>query len=238
MAPWIPTSKSFASEDVCGGAATWSWRILLHEFTLPIMQQLMASVEKLIKNDCLEDWLQEILVISRQEFKDISNRGHIYMNRRRQDLGNYKYSVLFQFMTRLAPHHGQEHITRKLMQLADRYESLSKPSSTTDTGIEMRGDVIEYCLSFALETGPAIEDDVREARLSFNRDMVEFSRAYDSLIQGLCMSPPTAAECPPPDWLAKTFSLAVMAQTSTSAGPSFQRELWKSVANLSNGRQW
>ena len=237
MAPWIPTSKSFASEDVCGDAATWSWRILLHDCTLPIMKQLMASVEKLIKNDCLEDWLQEILVIDRQEFKDISNRGHLYMNRRRHDLGNYKYSVLFQFMTRLAPHHGQEHITRKLMQLSDRYESLSKPSSTTDTGIEMRGDVIEYCLYFALMTGPSIQDDVREARLSFNRDMVEFNDAYDSLIHGLCMSPPVAAECPHPDWLAKTISLAVMAHTSISRGAYCRRELWKSVAMLSNGRQ-
>ena len=138
-----------------------------------MMQKLMASVDKLVKNDCLEDWLEEIFVIPRKQFKDISNEGHLYFNRRRHDLGNYKYSVLFQFMTRLAPHHGQEHITCKLMQLSDRYASLRREGSTTDTGIEMRGDVIEYCLYFALMTGPAIQDDVREARLSFNRDMVD-----------------------------------------------------------------
>jgi len=234
MAPWIPTSKSFASEDVCGDAATWSWRILLHDYTLPMMKQLMASVEKLIKNDCLEDWLQEIFVIDRQEFKDISNRGHLYMNRRRHDLGNYKYSVLFQFMTRLAPHHGQENIAWKLMQLGDRYDSLKKPWSATDTGIEMRGDVIEYCLHFALMTGPAIQDDVRKSRLSFNSDMLEFNESYDSLIHGLCMHPPVAREFPPPDWLAKTISLAVCAQTSRSRGAYFTRELRKSVEMLSN----
>ena len=176
MAPCIPTIKSYACDadgfNTCGDAATWRWSVLLTESALPKMHKLTASVEKLVKNDCLEDWLEDIFVIPRQQFKDISHQGHLFYNRHRIDLGNYKYSVLFQFMTRLAPHHGQEHITRKLMQLSGRYESLSKPGSTTDTGIEMRGDVIEYCLYFALMTGPAIQDDVREARLSFNRDMV------------------------------------------------------------------
>ena len=144
--------------------------VLLTDSSLPRMQKLMASIGQIV-NDCLEDWLEEVVMIPRKQFKDISHHGYVSMNRRRHDFGNYKYSVMFLLMTRLAPHHQQQNITCKLMH---QYESLSKPSSTTDTCIELIGDVIEYCLYFAVETGPAIPDDVRESRLSFNKAITEF----------------------------------------------------------------
>ena len=187
--------------------------------------------------NCVEDLLEEIYMIPRKQFKDLNNQGHVYMHRRRHDLGNYKYSVIYQFLVRLAEHHGQLNIKAKFIQLTDRYTSLRRASSSTQTGIEMRGDVIEYCLQWALQTGPAIPDEIRESRLSFNKALIECSDAYNSLIHGLCMHPPIVRECPPPDWFAKTISQADAAQTSRSKGEFYQAEFCTSIKLLSPYRQ-
>ena len=196
----------------------------------------MAAVGDIVKNFCVEDWLEEIFMIPQQRFKDLSNQGFVYSNRRLRDLGNYKYAVLYQFMVRLAPHHCQQNISWKLTQLAERYQSLHGDGSATDAGIEMRGDVIEYCLHHSLMTGPAIPDKDREWRLSFNSAVKEFGEAYDSLIRGLCAHPPIVRECPPPDWFSKTICLAVAAKTSGSKARHFTLQYCRQLTVLLNDR--
>ena len=241
MAVTIPTMKWYPADsngfDTCGDATEWRWSYLLAPEALAKMNKLMASIEDIVKSDCLEEWLEEIFMMPRQKFKDLSNQGFVYKSRRLRDLGNYKYSVLYQFLFRLGPHHGQDNIKWKLIQLAERYTTLHRAQSDTDAGIEMRGDVIEYCLHYALMTGPAIADTDRESRLSFNRAILQFSDAYDSLILGLCKHPPIYRECPPPDWLSKAISQAVAAQTSRTKAPYYHLEYEASLALLNTSRK-
>ena len=69
-----------------------------------------------------------------------------------------------------------------------------------------KGDVIEVCLAFCKETGPAIPPQARKWRNLFRRDVKEFYRSLKNVVRFICRCDdgyPTSKYLPNPTHFAR-----------------------------------
>ena len=100
-------------------------------------------------------------------FKDKSNGGWVFRQRRKEDDGNWNYACLLHLVRRSMARDG--HI-RHLNAIFTRWPSTAAESSN----LSMQGDVIEYILYHLKFTGPAIEKSRRDARESLHASIRSF----------------------------------------------------------------
>jgi hypothetical protein len=160
---------------------------------------------EILENKSVQQGLNEIITMPRQEFKDGSNFGFVYHSRgKRSDLGNYCYAVLYVVVRCVSktPAREQEFkysVAKTTMDaLEARYTSLgSKDSQDT----LLKGDVWEYILSICRMTGPAVPTEVREDRILAHGLFVKWWEHYQRLLLACfnhaAIGPPTLRFLPP-----------------------------------------
>jgi len=170
-----------------------------------VIEAMITIAETIITNDCFRLCMHEILHIDRSIFKDVSHYGVVFIEKRWKDLGNYQYTFLYQFLLRVAQGR-RNHLLQLMQELAQRYPTLAFRALPTDLSLIMKGDVIEFVLSVARETGPAISKEVTLPRIEFCDAMVAFARKFEDLCRIICVNedgPPRMRYFPPPDVLVK-----------------------------------
>ena len=143
------------------------------------MQDVAVAV---LRTPVLLQCLQELATVDRHEFKTLSNEGFVWTNRHHVDMGNWRYTVLYQFLIVLAGHHRMQTVVNAFNVLVAKYPSLSRKHPPTKESLGMKGDVLEYCLHYCRFTGPAVEPTVVIHRLEFNEIMRPFEACVDALL--------------------------------------------------------
>ena len=142
-----------------------------------ILKGMLETSRALLENRLLIEILSRIPGIARQEFKDESNRGFVWEHRRHVDKGNWKYCLLFEYLTQQV---GPDHV---LVSLAERWPSLSKDHPQSDSALEMCADVVEFILADCRYTGNAVPRELREARIKLHSLLKRFVDSADDLVR-------------------------------------------------------
>ena len=144
---------------------------------------------------------------NRADYKKWTMEGCVWRAGRGRDIGNYRYSVLFQLIcrcSRVRP--SLARVSVALERAAERYPSLAMKAWPSKMSLEMKGDVIEASLAIARLTGPEIPRHLRIAHEDYNAKMNDFDNAFDRMLRFATTDndgPPSMAAFPPPDVLAK-----------------------------------
>ena len=85
--------------------ASWCFDRLCTSGAHPRLLELQDVAVALLRTPVLLQCLQELATVPRSEFKTLSNEGFVWTNRRHVDMGNWRYTVLYQFLIALAGHH-------------------------------------------------------------------------------------------------------------------------------------
>ena len=145
--------------------------------------------------------------MNRADYKKWTNQGCVWRAGRGRDIGNYRYSVLFQLICRCSGVRGSlKGLSVALQRAAERYPSLAMKAWPSKMSLEMKGDVIEASLAIARLTGPEIPRHLRIAHEDYNAKMNDFDNAFDRMLRFATTDndgPPSMAAFPPPDVLAK-----------------------------------
>jgi len=193
---------------------------MLQRKATDVIEAMIRIAETVITNDCFRLCMHEIMQLDRNIFKDISQSGVVFIEKRWKDLGNYQYTFLYQLLLRVA--RDQQNDLLPLMQaLAQRYPTLAFRAKPTNSSLTMKGDVIEFVLSVARDTGPAISKEVAWSRIKFCTAMVEFARRFEDFCHIICVNedgPPRMHYFPPPDILVKACLFAYY-QIQDDQGP-------------------
>ena len=195
--PWIAVRSNFEWTlprlRSPGGAAAAKALVLLAEH-LAASQPLCAAVGFACS-------------MNRADYKKWTMEGCVWRAGRGRDIGNYRYSVLFQLIcrcSRVQP--SLARVTVALERAAERYPSLAMKAWPSKMSLEMKGDVIEASLAIARLTGPEIPRHLRIAHEDYNAKMNDFDNAFDRMLRFATTDndgPPSVAAFPPPDVLAK-----------------------------------
>lgn len=121
-------------------------KIQADEFVLALLQK---------KTVC--DELNFLKFSSRAEFKEKSQGGAIRFKRRFVDIGNWKYSVIFNMMIKAAEEIEDPTCLSFFQQLTSSYPTCRFDADYTDNSISMKGDVIECILATCNLRGPAVD---------------------------------------------------------------------------------
>jgi len=206
-----------------------------------IIEAMITSAETIITNDCFHFCLCEILHIDRSIFKDVSQYGVVFIDKRWKDLGNYQYTFLYQFLFRVARGR-RNHLLPLMQELAQRYPTLAFRALPTALSLSMKGDVIEFALSVARETGPAIAPETTLPRIEFCGAVVAFARKFEDLRRIICVNengPPLMRYFPPPDVLVKVCLYAYYRMKDDPQYWTFYMEQYDSLkAGIECFRDW
>ena len=207
-APWVPTADELPSRfDYY--AAAWDFDILLQHNGHKEITILLAIVRKLVHHPVVRHALSKIMGMTTDAFKDYSNTGFVFRAGKPRDLGNYSYTLLFQFLHRMAKHYKLTHVSSKFDTLAMIYPSLSRTQRPSQHSISMKGDVLEVMLADCRYTGRSVPDQLRLERQEFHDTIVEYEAIMERVYCRLCQRPkPTLKRMPYPDLLMKIFTLA------------------------------
>ena len=153
--------------------------------------------------------LWEIRTIPRKVFKERSNCGFVWLDRRWNDLGNRCYCCLWQLFWHVSSHN--PHIAA-MRALANTYESLGDRWPWSDDSEELKGDVIEYSLSITVATGPAVPLIIRTERLELQAHFRKFQDLWIKVMKiianHLGRGYPPNRMLPKPRNLAKLIALS------------------------------
>ena len=159
---------------------------------------------------------------TRSHFKDVSNQGAVWHRKKHWDLGNWSYTVLFQWIARVVQSRPKSApVLAQLQELWQTYESLQPKAARTTLSCSMKGDVIEACLAPCRLTGSAVDRLVVQERVAFNQLFVCYSKHLEE-VKRICFGndsgPPTLEQCPDPDRFVKAVLWAqrLMAPSSTA----------------------
>ena len=146
--------------------AVISWQRLNTPRNALRWQQLQAYARCLVATDTVCSNVQRLLVISRDEFKQLSHYGAVYMGKGQyEDAGNWTYSAIWLLIWRWS---GGKDLERSLMELGDRYPTLRPDAAYTQNSLSMQGDAVEAILYDCRFTGPAVDAAVARARNATN----------------------------------------------------------------------
>ena len=122
--------------------------------------------------------MSDIIIGSRQAFKDHSQRGGVWQKKKYYDIGNFAYAVLYNLLmgeallqNGLSP----EMTFYRYGQLVNKYESLD----VNHCNWEIKADVIECFLATSAETGLMVHSDDKKQRTIF----MDFMRFYKDWFQ-------------------------------------------------------
>ena len=202
-----------------GNVGTWTFSKLLLApgkrqcgLFMKLMQEFLSNGEVHRRLAALRQFADDS-----RSFKHETRRGAVWIPQRRYvDLGNYYYSVIFLAL------HFYEWWTTNTMRFAPfmkQWTSLHPDAPETDKAYEMRGDVLEFILEFANETGPAVDTVIRSQRMDLNRIVRQMGMTleeYDRLMfSSFWGGPPSVRQRPS----ANMYSLAILHACSIHFGP-------------------
>ena len=189
-------------------SSPWDLRsLIIHTKNEAHVVDIMQTVQDISNHPQLLQAFQDVAKIDKHMFKELSNTGFVYRRGLLTDLGNWKYTFLFQLISRFSKFKGLE-TQHWLDQMALRYSSLSLKATTTPKSLSMKGDVFEYALSLGRDTGPAVDSTTCSRRNEFNRVMNQFDASLEFLTKNIFHSgkgAPTVKEMLDPDMLAKVL---------------------------------
>ena len=182
---------------------------------------LMQVVDDILCHPILLEGLSSIVAMERSSFKSRSGDGYVWNRGRHEDQGNYRYTMLYQMLGRLAGHKNMA-LDTKFVELGEIYQSLRLKAPCTTTSLSMKGDVIEVLLAECREDGPSVQQTVAEERRRFNALMLKFGACCEHIFKLVFRSddgPSKLRQTPPPDSLVKVlfFAYGVIAAAGTSA---------------------
>ena len=206
-----------------------------------VIEAMITIADTIITNDCFRLCMREILHLDRSIFKDISHYGVVFIEKHWKDLGNYQYTFLYQLLLRVAQ--GRQNDLLPLTQaLAQRYPTLAFRAKPTDLSLIMKGDVIEFVLSVARDTGPAISKEVTLSRIKFCTAMVAFARRFEDFCHIICVNedgPPRMRYFPPPDVLVKACLFAYYRIKDDQGPRNYYKEQYDLLkAGIEGFRDW
>ena len=135
--------------------------------------RLLDNCDELIPG-CMSD----IIIGSRQAFKDHSQRGGVWQKKKYYDIGNFAYAVLYNLLmgeALLQNGPSPEMTFYRYGQLVNKYESLD----VNHCNWEIKADVIECFLATSAETGLMVHSDDKKQRTIF----MDFMRFYKDWFQ-------------------------------------------------------
>ena len=184
---------------------------------------------EIVSSACLSHRLQEISVADRAHFKSTSNEGFVWSKRRHLDLGNVRYSVLYNFLYRMCSKasviSGDQQALSALgafNRCIARYSSLDIHAENTKLSHNMKGDVIEFCLEPCRFVAPTEAE--KQNRLIMNALIKKFHEQL-ALLEMLLFAhngvgPPSVAQYPDVYMFAKACVLVVCIDAANGAdGP-------------------
>jgi hypothetical protein len=184
---------------------------------------------EIVSSACLSHRLQEISVKDRADFKSISNEGFVWSKRRHLDLGNVRYSVLYNFLYRMCSKAWVSSSDQQAFfalgafnRCIARYSSLDIHAANTKLSHNMKGDVIEFCLEPCRYVAPT--DAENQNRLRMNALIKKFHEQLVFLEKLLFahngVGPPSVAQYPDVYMFAKACVLVVCIDAANGAdGP-------------------
>ena len=184
---------------------------------------------EIVSSACLSHRLQEISVKDRADFKSNSNEGFVWSKRRHLDLGNVRYSVLYNFLYRMCSKAWVSSSDQQAFfalgafnRCIARYSSLDIHAENTKLSHNMKGDVIELCLEKCRYRAPT--DAENQNRLRMNALINKFHEQLDSLEMLLFahngVGRPSVAQYPDVYMFAKACVLVVCIDAANGAdGP-------------------
>ena len=184
---------------------------------------------EIVSSACLSHRLQEISVADRAHFKSTSNEGLVWSKRRHLDLGNVRYSVLYNFLYRMCSKAWVSSRDQQALfalgafnRCIARYSSLDIHAENTELSHNMKGDVIEFCLAKCRYVAPT--DAENQNRLRMNALIKKFHEQLVFLEKLLFahngVGPPSVAQYPDVYMFAKACVLVVCIDAANGAdGP-------------------
>ena len=173
----------------------WNFHRLLEDGAFARIVTLRKVMLTILRNPLVREVLEDILQ-DRIDMKAESHGGHVFVKKRRLDLGNYKYAFLFCSLARLSRH--EKNDTEALFKLLGKtYTTLAINAPFTDTMLWKKGDVMECILSKSLLTGAAIDADLKVHRHGMQQSFREFDAAIDDVYRMIFQSwegPPRATQ--------------------------------------------
>ena len=142
---------------------SWNCYALLERHGHQAVVGLLIVVKGILFHPVLLEGLQRAINLPRQDFKNESNHGYVWMDKRNVDLGNIAYSILYCMVYRYAGHYHYidykcGEVWRAFQDLEQRYSSLQLGESSKNA-IIMKADVIETVLWIARQSGEVIMDN-------------------------------------------------------------------------------
>ena len=199
----------------------WEFDRLLSRKGHAAVKSLQEVILAIADHHIFLEGLVHINASSRGDFKQTSNQGFVWHHRRLWDLGNWSYTVLYQWIAKLVPDRPQSaEVLAQLEELWQHYESLHPKWARTEASCCMKGDVIEACLAPCRLTSFNVEAAVVQHRVAFNALLVRFWSTLEDVYR-ICFrndsGPPTLKQCPDPDRFVKTlrWALVLMAPPSS-----------------------
>ena len=112
-----------------------------------LCQRILGLVHQLLKSPIFNLGLSHIIILDRQDFKDRSNEGKVWMGDHWKDLGNTCYATLWQLSLHLVKQPGNDPDRKANIEaVIDKYPSLGDKWPQTELSLVLKGDVIEYVL--------------------------------------------------------------------------------------------
>ena len=205
-----------ASSDACSlrdqlDWFRWNFHTLIGKGGSEAVQRLLTVVMDILSHPVLLQGLQEITTLTRQDFKNESNHGFVWVDKRNIDLGNIAYSILYCMLYRYARHFKHGDVWQVLQFLETRYTTLQLKESS-DNAIIMKADVIERVLYVARQSGPALSPSIRLSRQSLNALMKRYQETLVDIYRCSFVcgpgGPPRVRHMPLPDLFAKVVLMA------------------------------
>ena len=178
----------------------WRLHLLAGRIGHLAVAQLLSVVKRILHHDVLLDAMDDVLLMSRQNFKGCSHEGFHWIECRMHDLGHYSYVLLYQCLMRLAAHESMP-VAMRFIHIGALYPSMEIKAPPTTKSFSMKGDLIENAL--AMEQG------------TFNALIVEYEKAIANvfMITFACdYGYPIVKHCPLPYHLAEAIFLANVTQ--------------------------
>lgn len=144
--------------------------------------QADAFVLALVQKKTVFDELIFLNLSSRAEFKEKSRGGTIRFNRRFVDIGNWRYSVIFNKMIKAAEEIEDPTCLSFFQQLTSSYPTCRFDADYTDNSISMKGDVIECILATCNLRGPAVDKNSVQDRKDVHDTIKRLGLWLDSLL--------------------------------------------------------
>ena len=98
-----PNRVSSILNMACRADLLWNFEKFMQETaaTEPL-KMFVGTLELILWSPVLKQRLEEIFLVSRQEFKDRSQQGFVWRRACPQDLGNCRYALLYQLLVAMA----------------------------------------------------------------------------------------------------------------------------------------